>query len=87
VVAVAATAAFAGPARAGTTFPGGLKTQPQVASTLASNGEINRHGVVVVPRTADNPVRGDALVSNFYTGPPNQQGWGSTIVDAAPTGT
>lgn len=60
--------------------------ESQVASTVPANGDFNQYWVAVVPRTVGKVVQGDVLVSNFNSGPANQQGRGSTIVEVAPTG-
>ena len=57
-----------------------------VASTVPSNGDINPYGIVVVPRSTGNLVRGDVLVSNFNASS-NLQGTGTTIVEISPSGT
>jgi hypothetical protein len=56
-----------------------------VASTVPGNGDINPYGVVVVPRTTGNLVRGNVLVSNFNNAG-NAQGTGTTIVQISPSG-
>jgi hypothetical protein len=56
-----------------------------VSSTVPGNGDINPYGVVVVPRTTGNLVRGDVLVSNFNNAG-NAQGTGTTIVQISPSG-
>jgi hypothetical protein len=56
-----------------------------VSSTVPGNGDINPYGVVVVPHTTGNLVRGDVLVSNFNDAG-NAQGTGTTIVQISPSG-
>lgn len=56
-----------------------------VASTVPSNGDINPYGIVVIPHTIGNLIRGNILVSNFNHSN-NQQGTGNTIVEISPKG-
>ncbi len=56
-----------------------------VASTVPANGDVNPYGIVVVPRSTGNLVRGDVLVSNFNASS-NLQGTGTTIVEISPSG-
>ena len=64
-----------------TSFP----MQNVVASTVPANGDINPYGIVVVPRSTGNLMKGDILVSNFNAAS-NMQGTGTTIVQIAPDG-
>ncbi len=56
-----------------------------VASTVPANGDVNPYGIVVVPRSTGNLVKGDVLVSNFNNSA-NLQGTGTTIVEISPSG-
>ncbi len=62
-----------------------FNTLSVVASTVPANGDVNPYGIVVVPRTVGNLVRGDVLISNFNSSA-NEQGTGTTLVEVAPNG-
>ncbi len=62
-----------------------FNTVKVVASTVPANGDINPYGVVVVPRSVGDLVKGDILVSNFNN-MANQQGTGITIDQISPSG-
>jgi hypothetical protein len=67
-------------------FIGPFNTTDTIASTVPDNGDVNPYGVVVVPTTTGNLVKGNVLVSNFNNFQ-NHQGTGTTIVQIAPDGT
>ena len=73
----------------GGSFIGGFNTVSQVASTVPTNGDQNPYGIVTVPRSVGNLVKGDLLISNFNNNGNNGglQGTGTTIVQIAPNGT
>jgi len=54
-------------------------------STEPANGDVNPYGIVVVPWSTGNLVRGGVLVSNFNDAA-NAQGTGTTIVQKMPDG-
>jgi len=54
-------------------------------STKPANGDVNPYGIVVVPWSTGNLVRGGVLVSNFNDAA-NAQGTGTTIVQEMPDG-
>lgn len=56
-----------------------------VASTVPKNGDVNPYGLVPVPATKGNLIKGNLLVSNFNNHR-NLQGTGSTIVEISPAG-
>ncbi len=62
-----------------------FNTLKVVASTVPANGDINPYGIVVVPRSVGNLVKGDILISNFNNSG-NSQGTGITIDQIAPGG-
>lgn len=62
-----------------------FNTSTQVQTTVPANGDENPYGIVTVPQTIGNLVRGDTLVSNFNNGS-NLQGTGTTIVEIPPGG-
>lgn len=70
------------------TFIGGFKLVKTVASTIPANGDQNPYGLVVVPASVGQLVKGDLLVSNFNNNGANggEQGTGTTIVQISPTG-
>ena len=72
----------------GGSFIGGLNNVKQIASTVPANGDQNPYGLVVVPNSVGNLVRGDLLVSNFNNNGSNGglQGTGTTIVQISPNG-
>jgi hypothetical protein len=72
----------------GGSFIGGLNHVDQIASTVPANGDQNPYGLVVVPNSVGNLVRGDLLVSNFNNNGSNGglQGTGTTIVQISPDG-
>ncbi|HET9919580.1 MAG TPA: hypothetical protein VFQ30_07045 [Ktedonobacteraceae bacterium] len=69
-------------------FIGGFNKVSTVASTVPANGDQNPYGIVVVPNSVGNLVRGDVLISNFNNNGANggQQGTGTTIVQISPAG-
>ncbi len=56
-----------------------------VASTVPANGDVNPYGIVVVPNSIGNLVKGNLLISNFNASS-NFQGTGTTIVQISPSG-
>jgi len=52
----------------------------QVQTTVPANGDVNPYGIVSVPQTIGNLVRGDTLISNFNASS-NLQGTGTTVVE------
>jgi hypothetical protein len=94
-IAAAATVGLlaSGPALADESFLGGLhhitlvkSTVPQTPNPRPGNGDVNPYGVVVVPQSIGDLVKGDILVSNFNNSN-NLQGTGRTIVEISPSGT
>lgn len=69
-------------------FIGGFNKVSTVASTVPANGDQNPYGIVVVPNSVGNLVRGNVLISNFNNNGANggQQGTGTTIVQISPAG-
>jgi hypothetical protein len=57
-----------------------------IASTVPANGDVNPYGIVVVPNTVGNLVKGNLLISNFNA-VSNEQGTGTTIMQISPGGT
>lgn len=72
----------------GGSFIGGLNNVGQIASTVPANGDQNPYGLVAVPKSVGNLVRGDLLISNFNNNGSNGglQGTGTTIVQISPDG-
>jgi hypothetical protein len=60
-------------------------TSTQVQTTVPANGDVNPYGIVSIPQTIGNLVRGDTLVSNFNASS-NLQGTGTTVVEIPPGG-
>ena len=67
------------------TFIEGLHGIKTVASTIPANGDVNPYALLVVPVSSGKLVQGDLLVDNFNDRG-NDQGTGSTIVQATPAG-
>jgi hypothetical protein len=87
-LAIALAAASVFPAVAAAKAPPFLTSLPMqsvVGSTVPGNGDINPYGIVVVPRSTGNLVKGDVLISNFNASS-NFQGTGTTIVQLSPKG-
>jgi hypothetical protein len=72
-------------ANASSSFLGQFNTLSVVASTVPANGDINPYGIMVVPRTVGNLIKGNVLISNFNNSS-NLQGTGTTIVEVSPKG-
>ena len=88
VIATMCSLSLAGAAPAGALPPSFLShfsTSTQVQTTVPANGDENPYGIINVPQTIGNLVRGDTLVSNFNNGA-NAQGTGTTIVEIRPGG-
>ena len=62
-----------------------LRSLQTIASTVPRNGDVNPHGVAVVPNSTGALVAGRVLVSNFNNSA-NLQGTGTTIVQVSPEG-
>ena len=56
-----------------------------IGTTVPLNGDVNPYGIVTVPWSTGDLVRGDTLVSNFNASS-NVQGTGTTIVELSPSG-
>jgi NHL repeat len=56
-----------------------------IGTTVPSNGDVNPYGIVTVPWSTGDLVRGDTLVSNFNA-ISNLQGTGTTIVELSRSG-
>lgn len=56
-----------------------------VSSTVPANGDVNPYGIVDVPESVGNLVKGDLLISNFNNSS-NFQGTGTTLVQISPSG-
>src|ERR1039458_9125787 len=59
--------------------PAASQTITVVASTVPANGDVNPYGIVVVPDTVGNLLKGNLLISNFNASS-NEQGTGTTIM-------
>ncbi len=72
----------------GNSFINGFNTVSQLASTVPGNGDQNPYGLVVIPRSVGQLIKGNMLVSNFNNNGSNggQQGTGTTIVQISPDG-
>jgi len=66
--------------------PAASQTITVVASTVPANGDVNPYGIVVVPDTVGNLLKGNLLISNFNASS-NEQGTGTTIMQISPGGT
>jgi hypothetical protein len=88
VIVTTCSLSLAGAAPAGAAPPSFLShfsTSTQVQTTVPMNGDENPYGIVNVPQTIGNLVRGDTLISNFNNNQ-NLQGTGTTIVEIPPGG-
>jgi hypothetical protein len=89
VVVLAASVAVAVPSAAARPFLARLHSIHTLASMVPSagpsKGDQNPYGVAVVQSSIGKLVEGDVLVSNFNN-VKNQQGTGSSIVEASPSG-
>ncbi len=85
VVAVLAVTSAAPAAAAPGSSLSHFGTVTNIASTVPPNGDVNPYGIVDVPRSTGDLVRGDTLVSNFNA-VSNLQGTGTTIMEISPAG-
>jgi NHL repeat len=67
-------------------FLASLSVASTIGSTVPPNGDVNPYGIVTVPWSTGDLVRGDTLISNFNAST-NFQGTGTTIVQISPSGT
>jgi hypothetical protein len=66
-------------------FLASLDDPSTIGTTVPANGDENPYGIVTVPQSTGDLVRGDTLVSNFNA-KTNFQGTGTTIVELSATG-
>jgi len=67
-------------------FLGQFSTVTTIGSTVPGTGDQNPYGIVVVPRSIGDLVKGDTLISNFND-MGNTQGTGTTLVELNAAGT
>ncbi|HYK59934.1 MAG TPA: hypothetical protein VEV85_10925 [Bryobacteraceae bacterium] len=83
VCALMATSLYSAGHGDATSFIGPRNKIKGHASTVPSNGDVNPHGVAVVPQESGDLHQGHVLVSNFNNSM-NFQGTGTTIVEISP---